>query len=147
MIIVVIIHPMMIATGQFVPHLLEAGPRSCSYIHYNNTDAAVVRIIFCAQTLFSSVKRSLSLIRISYPDAHAVFDTCNVHNDKAFGLEFHLDRLLRGAAETRIEHTYSKESLREIILATIAAGGRKEGVDAFVKYWLSAGRCSCVYSM
>lgn len=73
-----------------------------------------------------------------------VFDTCNVHNDQAFGLDFHIDRLLRSAAGARIEHNYTKETLRGIILATIAAGGRKEGVDAFAKYWLSAGRyCGC----
>lgn len=70
----------------------------------------------------------------------SVFDTCNVHNDRAFGLEFHLDRLLRGAATARIEHTYTKEALRDVILQTIAAGGRKTGIDAFAKYWLSAGR-------
>lgn len=68
-----------------------------------------------------------------------VFDTCNVHNDRAYGLDFHLDRLLRSAATARIEHNTTKESLRDIILATIAAGGRKNG-DAFAKYWLSAGR-------
>ena len=68
-----------------------------------------------------------------------VFDTCNVHNDRAYGLDFHLDRLLRSAATARIEHNTTKDTLRDIILATIAAGGRKKG-DAFAKYWLSAGR-------
>ncbi|CAN0031866.1 unnamed protein product [Ectocarpus sp. 8 AP-2014] len=72
---------------------------------------------------------------------HAVFDTCNVHNDRAYGLHFHLDRLLKSAATARIEHSYTKEALRDIILATIAAGGRsKNGMDAFAKFWLSAGR-------
>eukprot|EP00903_Cladosiphon_okamuranus_P008756 g8388.t1 len=72
---------------------------------------------------------------------HAVFDTCNVHKDRAYGLHFHLDRLLKSAAFARIEHSYSKEALRNIILATIAAGGRPEkGKGAFAKFWLSAGR-------
>ncbi|CAN0467598.1 unnamed protein product, partial [Ectocarpus sp. 8 AP-2014] len=45
------------------------------------------------------------------------------------------------AATARIEHSYTKEALRDIILATIAAGGRsKNGMDAFAKFWLSAGR-------
>lgn len=69
-----------------------------------------------------------------------MFDTCNVHNDRAYGLHFHLDRLLRSAATARIEHEFTKEVLRDIILATIAAGGRKKGMGAMVKYWLSAGR-------
>eukprot|EP00904_Undaria_pinnatifida_P001438 jgi/Undpi1/11295/HiC_scaffold_30.g13593.m1 len=70
---------------------------------------------------------------------HAVFDTCNIHNGRAYGLHFHLDRLLRSAATARIEHNTTKEALRDIILATIAAGGRKK-CDGFAKYWLSAGR-------
>lgn len=70
-----------------------------------------------------------------------VFDTCNVHNDRAYGLHFHLDRFLKCAATARIEHGYTKEALRDIILATIAAGGRtQKGTDAFAKFWLSAGR-------
>lgn len=70
-----------------------------------------------------------------------VFDTCNVHNDRAYGLHFHLDRFLKGAATARIEHNYTKEALRDIILATIAAGGRSQkGTDALAKFWLSAGR-------
>lgn len=71
-----------------------------------------------------------------------VFDTCNVHGGRAYGLHFHLDRFLKSAATARIEHGYTKEDLRGIILATIAAGGRpKGGSDAFAKFWLSAGRC------
>eukprot|EP00752_Nemacystus_decipiens_P006483 g5837.t1 len=72
---------------------------------------------------------------------HAVFDTCNVHNDRAYGLHFHLDRFLKSAATARVEHGFTKEALRGIILATIAAGGRPDkGKDAFAKFWLSAGR-------
>lgn len=70
-----------------------------------------------------------------------VFDTCNVHNERAYGLHFHLDRFLKSAATARVEHRYTKKALRDIILATIAAGGRpKKGKDAFAKFWLSAGR-------
>ena len=73
--------------------------------------------------------------------ATQVFDTCNVHNGRAYGLHFHLDRFLKSAATARVEHSYTKEALRDIILATIAAGGRsKKGEDAFAKFWLSAGR-------
>ncbi|CAM9685715.1 unnamed protein product [Phaeothamnion confervicola] len=69
---------------------------------------------------------------------HAVFDTCNVAAGKAYGLDFHLDRLLRSAEIARVPHQYSKEQLRKIVLRTIAASDRRDGV--FVRYWLSAGR-------
>lgn len=68
---------------------------------------------------------------------HACFDTCNVHAGKAFGLSFHLDRLLSSARKARIEPP-PKEELRSIILQTIAATRRTDGV--FVRYWLTAGR-------
>lgn len=78
---------------------------------------------------------------IKNPKPPQVFDTCNVHNGRAYGLHFHLDRFLKSAATARVEHSYTKEALRDIILATIAAGGRpKEGNNAFAKFWLSAGR-------
>jgi len=69
---------------------------------------------------------------------HAVFDTCNVHAGKAFGLDFHLDRLLRSAAAARIESPPSKADLRSIVLQTLAATRRADGV--FCRYWLTAGR-------
>jgi 4-amino-4-deoxychorismate lyase len=69
---------------------------------------------------------------------HAVFDTCNVSDGKAFGLDFHLDRLLRSAAAARIASPPDKEDLRSIVLQTIAATRRADGV--FVRYWLTAGR-------
>lgn len=68
---------------------------------------------------------------------HAVFDTCNVSKGRAFGLSFHLDRLLRSAAAARITNVPSKEELRSTILQTIAATRKRDGV--YVRYWLTAG--------
>ncbi|CAM9192047.1 unnamed protein product [Chrysoparadoxa australica] len=69
---------------------------------------------------------------------HAVFDTCNVVAGKAYGLDFHLDRLLRNATLARIEHPWCKEDLREIILKTIAASGKR--CDVMAKFFMSVGR-------
>eukprot|EP00941_MAST-03F_sp_MAST-3F-sp1_P004250 g4250.t1 len=75
---------------------------------------------------------------------HAVFDTCNIFNGHAYGLGFHLDRLLQSAKAAKIYDDvtnplpYSKEELQDIILATIAATGYKDGI--FCRYWLSVGR-------
>lgn len=69
---------------------------------------------------------------------HAVFDTANVKDGLCYGLDFHLDRILKSAKACRIENPPSKEEMRKAILATIAASGRRD--DVFVRYWLSAGR-------
>jgi len=69
---------------------------------------------------------------------HAVFDTCNIANGKAYGLDFHLDRILRSASLAQIHHSYSKEDLRKLVLHTIAAAGKRDNVLA--RFWLSAGR-------
>lgn len=69
---------------------------------------------------------------------HAVFDTCNVHEGKAYGLNFHLDRLFRSAEKARIKVSLTKQQYKDIILATIAATGLKNKI--FARYWLSVGR-------
>ena len=73
-----------------------------------------------------------------YNRGHAVFDTCNVMNGRAFGLNFHLNRLLKSCELARIEHTYSKEWLKTVILHTIAASKKRDNV--FVRYWITSGR-------
>jgi 4-amino-4-deoxychorismate lyase len=70
--------------------------------------------------------------------ALAVFDTCNVIKYRAYGIDFHLDRLLKSAKLARITPRYTKSEMRTIILSTIAAAGRQE--DVFVRFWLTAGR-------
>ena len=68
---------------------------------------------------------------------HCVFDTCTVSGSKCFGLDFHLDRFLTSANRAGIEHSYTKEWLRETLLRTIAASKQRE--DTFVRYWLTSG--------
>lgn len=102
----------------------------------------LIQLLLCNSKVKTAPFLHISRFRVHAcvtPLETLVFDTCNVHNDRAYGLDFHLDRLLKSATTARIEHDTTKESLRDIILATIAAGGRKKG-DAFAKYWLSAGR-------
>ena len=70
---------------------------------------------------------------------HCVFDTANVAGGKAFGLSMHLDRLLGSAQQARIDTSaLAKDTLKRIILETIGATERRDGV--FVRYWLTAGR-------
>lgn len=70
---------------------------------------------------------------------HAVFDTANVTaGGRVYGLEMHLDRLLRSAGLARIKPAFTKEELREIVLATVAAAQEREGI--FVRFWMSAGK-------
>ena len=70
---------------------------------------------------------------------HCVFDTANVAGGKAFGLSMHLDRLLGSAQQARIDTSaLEKDTLKRIILETIGATERRDGV--FVRYWPTAGR-------
>ena len=67
---------------------------------------------------------------------HAVFDTATLTHGMLYQLDPHLDRLLRSAELARIALPFKKEQLRQIILDTVAAGGKRDGS---VRYWLSAG--------
>ncbi len=67
---------------------------------------------------------------------HAVFDTATLTNGMLYQLDAHLERLLQSADSARIALPFTREKLRQIILDTAAASGRREGS---VRYWLSAG--------
>ncbi len=67
---------------------------------------------------------------------HAVFDTAAIVNGMMYELEPHLDRFLRSASLARIPLALSREQMRQIILETAAASGRRQGA---VRYWLSVG--------
>jgi 4-amino-4-deoxychorismate lyase len=67
---------------------------------------------------------------------HAVFDTATLTHGMLYQLDPHLDRLISSAEGARIPAPFPRARLREIILATAAASGRRDGS---VRYWLSAG--------
>jgi 4-amino-4-deoxychorismate lyase len=67
---------------------------------------------------------------------HGVFDTAAIVNGKIYDLEAHLDRFLRSAGLSRLTLPCPREEMREIIVRTAAASGRREGS---IRYWISAG--------
>ncbi len=67
---------------------------------------------------------------------HAVFDTAMIANGNLYQLDAHLERFLRSAEMARIPLPYEADQLRQIIIDTAAASGRRE---ASVRYWLSVG--------
>ncbi|MFQ5902098.1 MAG: aminotransferase class IV [Candidatus Binatia bacterium] len=67
---------------------------------------------------------------------HAVFDTATLANGMLYQLDQHLERFLRSAELARIPLPFPPEQLRQIILDTAAASGRRDGS---VRYWLSPG--------
>ena len=69
---------------------------------------------------------------------HAVFDTCNVQHGLAIGLTPHLNRLVESARRGRIEPFADVETLRRIVLDTIAASRTRD--NAYVRMYMSAGR-------
>ncbi len=71
---------------------------------------------------------------------HAVFDTAMLRDGHLYDLEGHLARFFRSAEAARIALpiSLSRSRVRELCLATAAAGGVRE--RGSVRYWLSAGR-------
>ncbi len=67
---------------------------------------------------------------------HGVFDTAVLADGMLYQLDQHLERFLRSAQMARIPPPFPVEQLRQIIIDTAAAGGRRDGS---VRYWLSAG--------
>lgn len=67
---------------------------------------------------------------------HAVFDTAILANGMLYQLDQHLERFLRSAEMARIPLPFPLAQLRQIVIDTAAASGRR---DASVRYWLSAG--------
>jgi 4-amino-4-deoxychorismate lyase len=67
---------------------------------------------------------------------HAVFDTAAIVNGMMYQLEAHLDRFERSASMARIPLPFPRPQLRDIILETAGASGRR---DAAVRYWASVG--------
>jgi 4-amino-4-deoxychorismate lyase len=67
---------------------------------------------------------------------HGIFDTAALVNGKLYDLEAHLDRFLLSAERSKLTLPVSRSEMRDIIIKTTAASGRREGS---IRYWLSSG--------
>src|ERR1700752_3109067 len=67
---------------------------------------------------------------------HGIFDTAAIVDGKIYDLEAHLDRFLRSADRSKLRLPGSREEMRDIIVQTTAASGRRDGS---IRYWLSSG--------
>jgi 4-amino-4-deoxychorismate lyase len=67
---------------------------------------------------------------------HGIFDTAAIVDGRIYDLEAHLDRFLLSAERSKLRLAGSREEMRDIIIKTTAASGRREGS---IRYWLSSG--------
>lgn len=67
---------------------------------------------------------------------HGIFDTAGLVNGKIYDLEAHLDRFLLSAERSKLRISPSRPEMRDIIVKTTAASGRRDGS---IRYWLSSG--------
>jgi 4-amino-4-deoxychorismate lyase len=67
---------------------------------------------------------------------HGIFDTAAVVDGKIYDLESHLDRFLRSAQNSRLKIPHTRAQLRDLIIRTTAASGKRDGS---IRYWLSSG--------
>ena len=67
---------------------------------------------------------------------HGIFDTAGIVNGRIYDLEAHLDRFLKSAERSKLKLPCSRAEMRDIIIKTTAASGRRDGS---IRYWLSSG--------
>ena len=67
---------------------------------------------------------------------HGIFDTAAIVGGRIYDLEAHLDRFLGSAERSRLTLAGSRAEMRDIIVNTTAASGRRDGA---IRYWLSSG--------
>jgi 4-amino-4-deoxychorismate lyase len=67
---------------------------------------------------------------------HGIFDTAGIVNGRIYDLDAHLDRFLKSAERSKLQLPASREEMRDIIIKTTAASGRRDGS---IRYWLSSG--------
>ena len=67
---------------------------------------------------------------------HGIFDTAGIVNGRIYDLDAHLDRFLRSAERSKLKLPCSRDEMRDIIIKTTAASGRRDGS---IRYWLSSG--------
>jgi 4-amino-4-deoxychorismate lyase len=67
---------------------------------------------------------------------HGIFDTAAIVAGKIYDLDAHLDRFLLSAERSKLRLPYAREAMRDIVIQTTAASGRRDGS---IRYWLSSG--------
>jgi 4-amino-4-deoxychorismate lyase len=67
---------------------------------------------------------------------HGIFDTANLVDGKIYDLDAHLDRFVLSAERSKLRVFGSRDEMRDIIVKTTAASGRRDGA---IRYWLSSG--------
>jgi 4-amino-4-deoxychorismate lyase len=67
---------------------------------------------------------------------HGIFDTAGIVNGRIYDLDAHLDRFLKSAERSKLKLPGSRDQMRDIIIRTTAASGRRDGS---IRYWLSSG--------
>jgi 4-amino-4-deoxychorismate lyase len=67
---------------------------------------------------------------------HGIFDTAGIVNGRIYDLDAHLDRFLKSAERSKLKLPADRASMRDIIIRTTAASGRRDGS---IRYWLSSG--------
>ena len=67
---------------------------------------------------------------------HGIFDTAALVHGRLYDLEAHLDRFIASAERSRLVVPMSRDAMRDVIIRTTAASGRRDGA---IRYWLSSG--------
>jgi 4-amino-4-deoxychorismate lyase len=67
---------------------------------------------------------------------HGIFDTAGLVDGRIYDLEAHLDRFILSAERSKLRLPGGRDDLRDIIVKTTAASGRRDGA---IRYWLSSG--------
>ena len=90
---------------------------------------------------FGGIVTDPALMVIPFDDhmvhrGHGIFDTATLVEGRIYDLEAHLDRFLLSADRSKLRRAASRHEMRDIIVRTTAASGRRDGS---IRYWLSSG--------
>src|SRR5215208_1993721 len=58
---------------------------------------------------------------------HGIFDTAGIVNGKIYDLDAHLDRFIKSAERSKLKLPAARDEMRDIIIKTTAASGRRDG--------------------
>src|SRR5215208_4563571 len=58
---------------------------------------------------------------------HGIFDTAGLVGGKIYDLDAHLDRFIKSAERSKLKLPAARDEMRDIIIKTTAASGRRDG--------------------